>query len=646
MEKLAPVGIRTDDSAQNILLELGRALLLGTSWENVFNDPLWTWRPLYIAYTHDKLGTPDQVEDIFFEQDEAEILVDRIAREHLRNHPSQQPFYRFKVINWPLGALAIRDARDGFHRSVVSHLVKMIKQALQQHGKLPPGVTAVTVGSITGRDETVLPAYIDHAGHRIVLWEDCGSIASREESIVFSTRGTPPLHGLMKSCGEILIPAAFHKIAPLREGLAVALHRGKYGYIDASGCVVVPFQYEEAVDCSRSVLLVKRNGLWGALDRNGQEVIAPRFTMLKHDIGNEALRATLNGRHGYLSLSGELLVGFSERPLSLAKQAFVRERAAFIARTNKSDGIPVAGNTAAQAGAAAHKVLVDVLGQPCAPHGFAAITYGGHDEGLLCASAPQGEEIRHGYISQHGQVVIDFRYAAAENFSEGLAAVTDPAAPSCYGYIDRRGSWVITPRFDYAGEFRHGLAVASASTAASRPGWRQRAQAFLRRTRTPGWNTRQAKPLHAESTRRYGYVDRNGAWAIEPRYLEAKPFSEGLAPVRTENGWGYIDTCGVAVTSDHYQEAGPFKRGVARIGRRFDGPVRYGLVDSSGREIISPRYDRLSYPQRGLITARDEFGLWGCLSLYGNIAVPFMYREAEDLEMALAARSQPPHHLG
>lgn len=368
--------------------------------------------------------------------------------------------------------------------------------------------------------------------------------------------------------------------------------------------------------------------------------------MLKHDLGNAALRATLNGRHGYLSLSGELLVGFSERPLALAKQAFVRERAVFIARKNKADQATAVGAAPGQPGAIARKTLVDVLGQPCGPHGFAAITYGGHDEGLLCASAPHGNETRYGYISQHGQVVIDFRFAAAENFSEGLAAVSAPAAPACYGYIDRRGNWVILPRFDYAGEFRHGLAVASSSLSPRPAGWRQRMHLMLRRPHPPDSAVLPGRQLQPDTVQRYGYIDRKGEWAIAPRFLEAKPFSEGLAPVRTENGWGYVDVCGVAVTPDHYQEAGPFKRGVARVGRRSDGPIRYGLVDSSGREIIPPRYDRLSYPQRGLITARDEFGLWGCITLYGNIAVPFMYREPDDLQAALTARHQVPHHLG
>ncbi|WP_158592281.1 WG repeat-containing protein [Noviherbaspirillum sedimenti] len=631
MEKPAVDGSHDEVPAQELLLALGHALLLGAAWETVFNDPRWAWRALYIAYTHDKLGTPDQVEGVFFGQDEAEALVQRVASDYASSQPWQRPFYKFKVADWPLGTLAIRDARDSFHRSVIRHVVILIKQALQRHGRLPRGVATVAigpVGAIGGTAAPALPAYVDVRGRRIVLWEDCGSNAGAEESIVFTTCGKTPLCGLMNGSGEILVPPAFEKVAPLRHGLAVATRHGKVGYIDAGGNVVVPFLYEDAVDCCQELLLVRSDGLWGALDRDGQEVIAPRFTALTHDVGNEALRAILDGQHGYLSLSGELLAGYCERPLLLAEHAFAGERAVFIAREASTD-----------AGAAPlRQVLVDALGRQCGLQDFAAIAYGAHDAGLLRASAQDGQGLRHGYVGLHGETLIDFRFAAAECFSEGLAAVADVAAPSCYGYIDRRGHWMIAPRFDAAGEFHHGLAVASAPPPA--PGWRWRARALMERLHALSRGKRPASRPLAQSAagHRYGYIDRRGNWAIAQRYLEAKPFSEGLAPVRTERGWRYIDTCGIAVTPDHYQEAGPFKRGVARIGRRFDGPLRYGLVDSGGREIIPPRFERLSYPQRGMVTARDEFGLWGCFTLYGNIVAPFIYREAHDLQVALAAR--------
>src|SRR5262245_22764357 len=44
---------------------------------------------------------------------------------------------------------------------------------------------------------------------------------------------------------------------------------------------------------------------------------------------------------------------------------------------------------------------------------------------------------------------------------------------------------------------------------------------------------------------RWGYIDRSGRRAIEPRYQSAEPFSEGLACVETETDvYGFIDRNG------------------------------------------------------------------------------------------------------
>ncbi|SHO52819.1 WG repeat-containing protein [Anaerocolumna xylanovorans] len=48
-------------------------------------------------------------------------------------------------------------------------------------------------------------------------------------------------------------------------------------------------------------------------------------------------------------------------------------------------------------------------------------------------------------------------------------------------------------------------------------------------------------PACVKSQGRWGFVDANGQWVIKPSYLDAKPFTNGLAPVRTDSGWGYID---------------------------------------------------------------------------------------------------------
>ena len=64
---------------------------------------------------------------------------------------------------------------------------------------------------------------------------------------------------------------------------------------------------------------------------------------------------------------------------------------------------------------------------------------------------------RYGYVDAAGEVAIAPQYAAAGEFSEGLAPVR---AGGCYGYVDVAGRMVIPPQFDYAEPFRDSIARA------------------------------------------------------------------------------------------------------------------------------------------------------------------------------------------
>ena len=59
-------------------------------------------------------------------------------------------------------------------------------------------------------------------------------------------------------------------------------------------------------------------------------------------------------------------------------------------------------------------------------------------------------------------------------------------------------------------------------------------------------------PVFDGATGYYGYVDRDGKWAIEPVYKYAGAFKEGLAVVASEGGYGLIDTEGKNVVIPIY----------------------------------------------------------------------------------------------
>lgn len=93
---------------------------------------------------------------------------------------------------------------------------------------------------------------------------------------------------------------------------------------------------------------------------------------------------------------------------------------------------------------------------------------------------------------------------------------------------------------------------------------------------------------------KYGYVNRAGSVAIEARFDDAMPFSEGLAAVRLgdaeEGKWGYIDTSGRFVIEPRFAGASFFSEGLAAVtvDDFFDG--KQGYIDRRGEIVIEPRF--------------------------------------------------------
>lgn len=91
----------------------------------------------------------------------------------------------------------------------------------------------------------------------------------------------------------------------------------------------------------------------------------------------------------------------------------------------------------------------------------------------------------------------------------------------------------------------------------------------------------------AKKSGKWGYVDTNGSFVIEPRFDEANPFSEGLAAVNIGEKWGYINHEGIVVIKPKYG-LGPeskthgFSEGLALV--YFQDKCCY--IDKNGKIMI------------------------------------------------------------
>jgi len=156
-----------------------------------------------------------------------------------------------------------------------------------------------------------------------------------------------------------------------------------------------------------------------------------------------------------------------------------------------------------------------------------------------------------GFIKPDGQFAIPPQFGAVEDFSEGLALVTNATADrywkkdTLFGYIDTSGRFVIEPRFNWASSFSEGLAPVCVG------------------------------PCRNEDAvgARIGYINRNGQYVLPPIYSSSSPFSEGLARASRRPGIlspaGFIDHAGRFVIEPRFVFADGFSNGLAATSEGF-----------------------------------------------------------------------------
>lgn len=138
-----------------------------------------------------------------------------------------------------------------------------------------------------------------------------------------------------------------------------------------------------------------------------------------------------------------------------------------------------------------------------------------------------------------------------------------------------------------------------------------------------------------------GYIDKTGAWVIEPRFTYAEWFFEGLAPVQPElyGPWGYIDPTGFLVIQPRFAHAGSLLGGLAVVQEKEDGPA--GCIDRTGAWVIEPRFGYLGTFSEGLAAAGVPKGgegeyEWGYIDKTGEWVIEPRFADAGSFSDGLA----------
>ena len=200
---------------------------------------------------------------------------------------------------------------------------------------------------------------------------------------------------------------------------------------------------------------------------------------------------------------------------------------------------------------------------------------------------------RWGYIDVIGNVIIEPYFINASLFVDGVAAVALVSKPLSFWHR-------IMPRVYKILDGHSGLLKGSYHYLSTFSNELQPAQEFslLR------W--------FGLRNQLYGYIDKNGVWAIRPRFRNARAFSEGLAAVAlNEELRGFINTKGdVVILSTNYIDIDDFSDGLSWVLEASSN--KWGAINTQGDWVVVPIFAHKPTPfYSGVAAVPIEEGGWG-----------------------------------
>lgn len=322
-----------------------------------------------------------------------------------------------------------------------------------------------------------------------------------------------------------------------------------WGYIDRSGKIAIPVKYHSAYPFFNGMAKVSLNDKWGLIGKSGKEIVALKYDGIGNSFSEGMLRVCLNGKHGFVDTSGNEVVSLKyDRVYDF------------------SYGLAMVFNEKLGWG------VIDKSGKEIvSPKYHSAYSF---SDGMAKVSLNG----KWGLIDKSGKEVLPLIYDKIGSISDGLALVK---LDGKYGFIDASGQESISLKYDGAADFSEGMATVAVND-------------------DNYWITGSIN-----NGKRWSFIDTSGK---EVLLHNGSSFQNGVARIQTRLGYGYIDKSGNVIISPKYEHIEQF-RGIFATDYdfiRFYQNNRFGMFDTSGKEVLPPVYSKLETLSEGMLCAKTR----------------------------------------
>jgi hypothetical protein len=293
-------------------------------------------------------------------------------------------------------------------------------------------------------------------------------------------------------------------------------YKGRYGFLAPSGEFAIDPIFEHLGQWNEGLVCFRKEGRYGFLNLLGEVTLPPVFEssrLMGPRFSSGLASVTRNAQAGYINISGD----FAIPPRFSNGRDFLDEFAVADMAVHEGGSVLIDKGGEILTRLPVHEVP-DVPGWP-------------NSWDLFACFCRVKERILIGFYNWMGEVMFEPRYPFMTNFFEGVAGFCEDENDWQYkhGLVGISGNVLRSPAFYQMSDFRDGLARA-------------------------GRNPKEV-----------GFIDKTGHWMIEPKFEQARPFSEGLACVTVKSKKGFINKNGEFVIEPRFDHESTFLKEHAQV---------------------------------------------------------------------------------
>lgn len=223
--------------------------------------------------------------------------------------------------------------------------------------------------------------------------------------------------------------------------------KGKWGYCDALGTLVIPVQFTNTTFFNEGMAGVEINGKWGFINTSGKIIVQPVYDKIGHFSQGLAV-VVKNDLYGYINLKGEEVIKLQYVNAKAFEKGFAQVWEKYTSKKYNKNSI---GR------------LINLKGEIVTDAKYDI--YDAFSNGLFSFGLPEGE-LLFGLMNTKGQMITPPIYNEISSFNSSLARVMvykedkyfKELYPN-YGYVNTNGKEVVKPGLAKATEFYDGMAV-------------------------------------------------------------------------------------------------------------------------------------------------------------------------------------------